>query len=360
MNRIILRILSGIVFLSIATSASAQWYNSYEEGVAAARAGNWQVVVQKMSEAIAKMPNENNRARTYGTQFINYHPYYYRGVAYLNTGKYEQAIDDLDRALGIGEENLGSIETLHRRAEDRIKAAQVAPPPVQVPPPRVVEPPVTPPPRTTTQPPISVPTTPGVDPQLEPARAQAQSAIAQADRKNNEARRANAPTAARNDYNSALRKLADAQQKLATARTVADMRAVSDLASEANGKFSAAITIAQGAAPPPLPTRAADDVLKAARTKIVKAIETYYSGDYNAASRQFREIAREVSKDPMVWAFLGASQYSEYYLDGDLKPELKEQAEESFRQAKKLRKSFELDGQYFSPRIQRFFKKVTG
>jgi len=354
MNRIILRILLGIVFLSIATSASAQWYNSYEEGVAAARAGNWQVVVQKMTAAIAKMPNENNRARTYGTQFINYHPYYYRGVAYLNTGKYEQAIDDLDKALGVGEENLGSIETLHRRAEDRIKAAQVAPPPVQV-----VEP-VKPLP-TTTQPPISRdPPPPTVDPQLEPARAQAQSAIAQADRKNSDARKANAQTVARNEYSAALRKLADAQQRIATARTAADMRAVADLASEANGMFSAAITIARGATQPPIQDSAADDVLRAAKTKIVKAVETYYSGDYNAASRQFREIAREQSTNPMVWAFLGASQYSEYYLDGDLKPALKEQAEESFRQAKKLRKSFELDGKYFSPRIQRFFKKVTG
>ena len=53
-----------------------------------------------MTSAIKGQPNENNKARTYGAIFINYHPYYYRGVANLNLGRYQQAIDDLERTSG--------------------------------------------------------------------------------------------------------------------------------------------------------------------------------------------------------------------------------------------------------------------
>ena len=76
-----------------------------------------------MTAAINGNPKENDKARTYGAIFINYHPYYYRGVAYLNTGKYEQAISDFEKASGPGEENLGSIETLMSRAKGKLAQA---------------------------------------------------------------------------------------------------------------------------------------------------------------------------------------------------------------------------------------------
>src|SRR5207244_8139444 len=84
----------------ISTAAMASWYDDYEAGLAAAPKGQWAVVIQKMNAAIAAAPKESDKARAYGTIFYNYHPYYYRGVAYLNTGKFEQAIADLERAEG--------------------------------------------------------------------------------------------------------------------------------------------------------------------------------------------------------------------------------------------------------------------
>src|SRR5262249_38594034 len=98
------------VALFTATAAMASWYDDYDAGMNAVRKGQWSVAIQKMTAAIAGNSKENDKARTYGAIFISYHPYYYRGIAYYNTGKYEQAIADLERAEGIGEENLGSIE----------------------------------------------------------------------------------------------------------------------------------------------------------------------------------------------------------------------------------------------------------
>ena len=111
------RLSIALLLVFTATGAFASWYDDYDAGINAANKGQWSTVIQKMSAAIKGSPKENDKARTYGAIFISYHPYYYRAVAYLNTGKYEQAVADLEQASGPGEENLGSIETLMSRAK---------------------------------------------------------------------------------------------------------------------------------------------------------------------------------------------------------------------------------------------------
>src|SRR5437764_3645382 len=127
----------GLDLLLAASAAFASWYDDYDDGLKAARNGQWSAVIQKMTAAINGNSKENDKARTYGAIFINYHPYYYRGIAYLNTGKYEQAVSDLEKATGVGEENLGSIETVMGRAKAKLAAAQTPEPqppaPVPVP-----------------------------------------------------------------------------------------------------------------------------------------------------------------------------------------------------------------------------------
>ena len=109
------------VSLTAGVAMAAEWYDNYDEGIAAVRKGQWQTVVQKMSAAIGAKSQENDKLRAYGTLFYNYHPYYYRAVAYLNLGQYEKAITDLQQTSGPGEENLGSrfLQTLdaHARRE---------------------------------------------------------------------------------------------------------------------------------------------------------------------------------------------------------------------------------------------------
>src|SRR5713101_5376668 len=111
------QILVAIVLLMIAGVAEASWYDDYETGIAAVRKGQWQVVIQKMTAAIAVTPKENDNARTYGNIFINYHPYYYRGLAHLRTGKYEEAVKDFETTSGPGEIDRGSIDELMQDAK---------------------------------------------------------------------------------------------------------------------------------------------------------------------------------------------------------------------------------------------------
>src|SRR5713226_1821849 len=99
-RRILIGFFAALVGVGVAT---ASWYDDYNAGIAAVRKGQWAVVIQKMTAAINANPKENDNARTYGNIFINYHPYYYRGLAYLRTGKYDLAISDLEKTSGPGE-----------------------------------------------------------------------------------------------------------------------------------------------------------------------------------------------------------------------------------------------------------------
>src|SRR5436853_7196042 len=149
--------LIALVLLFAATEAMASWYDDDDAGTTAANRGQWNVVIQKMTGAINGHPKESDHERTYGAIFINYHPYYYRGVAYLNTGKYEQAISDFEKTSGPGEVNLGGLSDLMQRAKSKLEASS-APPPEPVP--------VAPAPRPVPVPVAPVPAAPTIDPAL--------------------------------------------------------------------------------------------------------------------------------------------------------------------------------------------------
>src|SRR5437763_14733739 len=118
----------GLAVLLTASAAFASWYDDYDDGLKAARNGQWSAVIQKMTAAINGNPKENDKARTYGAIFINYHPYYYRAVANLNLGRYEQAVTDLEKTSGPGPEDLGGIDTLMQKAKAKLAAASTPSP----------------------------------------------------------------------------------------------------------------------------------------------------------------------------------------------------------------------------------------
>src|SRR5687768_13190579 len=162
------RFLVTAALLLTATTVLADWQDDYEDGLKAAQKKEWAVVVQKMTAAIAKKPKENPRERTYGTQFIPYHPYYYRGVAYFNLGQFDKALADLGKAEGVGRVQLGSAESMADRARAQLASVPSTQPPVK--------PPVIPDPD---------PVVPAVDPAV---RRRAEALIADAQKRANDAR----------------------------------------------------------------------------------------------------------------------------------------------------------------------------
>jgi len=349
-----LRALAAFAITVIAVSAHASWYDDYDAGLAAARAGNWSVVASKMSAAIKGNPTENNKARTYGAIFINYHPYYYRGVANLNLGRYQQAIDDLERTSGPGPENLGSIGELLDRAKRQLAAVTPDPEPA-----KPETKPDTPKPAPKFIPvPVPGPSTPQIDPAL---RQRASAALGSAKQKIQQAQQRKASGS--QQYVQAMSIYTDATTRNASAKSNDDLTAIITMAENAGD-------LAELAMPPnvpspvpatptaPKPVIAADAVLEDYRVQLRRALENYFNGEFADASRDFSELTKKLPNNGWIYAFLGASQYSQYAFEADESYRVK--ALQSFRKAKSLRSwKGGLPQKYFSKRIRRAFDQES-
>jgi tetratricopeptide (TPR) repeat protein len=335
-----------VFVLFISTAAMASWYDDYEAGMNAVRKGQWSTVIQKMNAAIAAQSKENDKARTYGAIFISYHPYYYRGIAYLNTGKYEQAVADLERAEGVGEENLGSIEINMGRAKSKLAAANVPEPQPAAPQPR----PAVPAPQ-----PVQ-PAAPAIDPAL---RQQAASALNDAKTRITAAQQRKATASPQ--YQQAAQQFANASTLNAGAKSNDDLRQVINVAQSAAS--IADLAVAPGAPPvaaarpPTRPAAASSMVLGDTTRRVRLALESYFRGDFDDAAAAFQRLTAEMPRNGWIYAFLGASQYSQYAFEADER--YKAQALDSFRKAKQYGKwKNGLPEKYFSRRIRRVFNEA--
>jgi tetratricopeptide (TPR) repeat protein len=335
----------------IAGVAQASWYDDYDAGLDAARTGNWSVVVQKMSVAIKGNPKEQNKAKTYGTIFINYHPFYYRGVAYLNLGKYEQAVADFEQASGPGPENLGSIEMLMDSAKTKLRLAEsAAQPEPSRPEPARPAPTVTAP----------APVVPQIDPAL---RQRSSAALSAAKQKLQSAQQRKATASPQ--YSQAMSMFSDATAKNASARSNDDLNAIISIAENAGDLAdlaAAPVAIATTRPPPavvPKPITATESVFADDKRVVRRALENYFAGEFEAAARDFEALSRRLPANGWIWAFLGASQYSQYAFEAN--EAYRRAAMRSFQKAKQHRKWKEgLPPQYFSKRIRRAFSETEG
>lgn len=349
-----------ILTLALATTASASWYDDYDAGLIAAKKGNWSVVAQKMTAAIGQLGKENSKARTYGMDFRNYRPYYYRGVAYLNMGRYDQAIADLETTGGPGPENLGDIATLLERAK-KMAAASNEPDPVPArvdPPVRTTPPPVTPPVVTATQAPV--PQLPQIDPGQ---RQLASAALAGARQKLEGAQRRRATTSPQ--YSQATQIFNEATTRLGSARNNDDLASVISLAENAGDL--AELAMPATAAPPlvatsttspivPKPIDATTQVIDQHADDVKLALEQYFAGEFAEAATRFERLTNEMPNNGWIYAFLGASQYSLYAFEAD--ESYRKAAITSFRKAKQLRSwNGGLPSKYFSKRIRNAFRE---
>jgi tetratricopeptide (TPR) repeat protein len=348
MNRRIVPV-AVLLFALAAGVAEASWYDDYDAGLAAVRAGNWSVVATKMSAAIKANGTENNKTRTYGMDFRNYHPYYYRGAAYLNLGRYEQAIADLEKTSGPGPENIGSVESMLDRAKKQLAAATTT----QEPETPVVKPPVT---QTT-----PTPVTPQIDPAL---RQRASAALNGTKQKLQAAQQRRAGSSPQ--YAQAMSMYTDAVTRNAGARNNDDLNAVINAAENAGDLADLAmppnVPTPTPVIPTPTPTpvlpkpdATATMVMADTTNEVRRALEDYFAGEFSDASRAFEALTKKMPTNAWIWAFLGASQYSQYAFEVD--ESYRTEALRSFQKAKRLRRwgSDGLPARYFSKKIRKAF-----
>src|SRR5437867_1901431 len=344
MNRA--RTFAAVIFFA-ATAAFASWYDDYDAGLDAVRKGQWQAVIQKMPAAISGNAKENDKARTYGAIFINYHPYYYRGVAHLNLGHYEQAVSDFEKTSGPGPEDLGGIDTLMQKAKAKLAAPVPEPQPQPV---RPVPAPL----------PVPVPVQPAAPTMDQALRQQVTSEINSARGRMTAAQQRKATGAPQ--FAQATQALADANTRSATAKSNDDLRTALAAAQNAALLFDAAaaptIVTTTTVPQPSRPTTASTLVLGDTTKRVRSALQQYFNGDFDEAARGFQSLTNDLPNNGWIYAFLGASQYSVYAFETD--ENYKTLAMDSFKKARRYGKfKAGLPPKYFSRRIRKAFDTVA-
>ena len=79
------------------------WYVNYETGLAYIESGDWLNAIENLKLALGSNGIPRRYARTYGMWFITYIPYYYLGLAYYNQGMWQLAVKYFETAERLGE-----------------------------------------------------------------------------------------------------------------------------------------------------------------------------------------------------------------------------------------------------------------
>src|SRR5437899_9767153 len=166
------------------------------------------------------------------------------------------------------------------------------------------------------------------------------------------------------DYQKAMAALMEANQRAATAKSNDDLQGA--LASANNAKLLADSAMPPNVPPPTIPTTttgsrptvATGIVLGDTAKRVRHALESYFNGDFDEAATQFRRLTQGMPRNGWHWAFLGASQYSQYAFEAD--ESFKSAAIQSFRKAKQYRSwKGGLPQKYFSKRIRTAFERAS-
>ena len=72
-----------------------RWWNYYERALSFADGGFWQEAISDLNQALGQRDGDQRRARTYGFHFVDYFPHRELGVVFYNQGRLEDAIKEL-------------------------------------------------------------------------------------------------------------------------------------------------------------------------------------------------------------------------------------------------------------------------
>jgi hypothetical protein len=101
-----------LLILALPLSGRADYRESYRKGMEAVDRKQWAETAKHMQEALAENPKEGEKVRLYGSRFETYLPYFYLGLALVNTGDCEGAV----KAFASSEEQ-GAIRGTPKQSE---------------------------------------------------------------------------------------------------------------------------------------------------------------------------------------------------------------------------------------------------
>ncbi len=128
-----------LALLAPPVSAREEWYDHYDNGLAAMNRGDHAAAVGLIEAALARK-NRSGYLRTYGNNYIRYVPYFQLGIALHGAGDCEGALASFDESETRGETvDVPDLDARLQRLRDECEI-RLAPPPVEPADTRVAEP----------------------------------------------------------------------------------------------------------------------------------------------------------------------------------------------------------------------------
>ena len=362
--------LMGVVWAGAASSAWADYKESYRKGMEAMDRGNWPEVARRMREAQAEQSKEGEKLKLYGMRFESYLPSYYLGVALLNAGDCQGALNAFaaSESQGAVQKSDQAKLLVKHKAACAAKVGQVK----------------SPAPLPSTKP-------AGPDPAVASAQRTAEAAVSSAEDQAREVASlaSDALLAAKWGQDPGL---AAAQKQaadlLARARSaleagrgkpdVAQLNEANDLASRAVRQFGLVKQTAEqrreearrAAAdrPPdtlkttPSSTGPGPSVATPAPSgppaALVAAARAYFDGQYREAAAQLSGASYSGKSGAQAMLFRAASRHALFVLGGEKNSALETEARADVQACRRLSPGFSPDPRFFSPRFTAFFKSA--
>ncbi len=127
-NKISVLLMCVIFYFSLSSVLLAEkWYESYDRALELIEDGNYGSAVSILNRLIISEPEPDENKRTYGTNFIEYYPYYYMGLCYYQQKNYSQAVTWLSMskqkgAVSENDELYGRLHVMLSEAQSKAKA----------------------------------------------------------------------------------------------------------------------------------------------------------------------------------------------------------------------------------------------
>jgi hypothetical protein len=351
------------VLLAVPHGASADYKDTYKQGVEAVEKSRWPDAARLMQAAIAGKSVEGETIRFYGQRFEPYLPHYYLGLALFNSGDCVGAL----RSWAVSESQGAVRKTEHYRTLTRNRSACEA----KAPPPR----PATPAPP------------PGPDPAaLAQAVQAAEAALKRADDASRSTATAQAdallspiwsqdatlgPTqergretlsSARGKLEAARRKpdLAQLQDARETAeRAAQQLEAVTAQAGRRRAELAAAARPTPAPPAPAIPTPTPAAARTAPSPELLAGARAFFGAQYQQAVALLAQADGFPGRaGAHALVLRAASRHALYLLGGERDSGLLARAEADARAARRVDPRVVPDPQAFSPRFVEFFRRV--